>query len=565
MMLFLSLLPLFSHSLNEASFTNVNSCVCAIKQNQCNPYCCCDPNCPSTLNFSFCLPESLGSAKISCDPSFRIDKPNIAAINQIEINNVTCYVVDGEDTGSTIINFPPQDFGLDNFSQITDIPVNTTRFDPNVTEYQVGDYLLLSPFETTVGKITYLPVGVGSSTCNTMVPFRFGVNYPNYTCRVPKVDSTSQNPYANYIRDSVLLEYVSSRDGHSIIFGNGESGGFTIDSSFSSQINQVLLYVQYLYQYNATEGNVSFFQVIRSNNPADAKIQGVSNNDFLVFGHQVFFSESAIDTTGNQEFQFGNMAYYYGVPLMVAVYPITDTLFDSLLQRQPLTINNENVLFGVNSSFVIQLSGIKQTTDPGNATACGFTFEPNQTILDQLNQSKIDYCQIRKTLYPTAYNNLINERVAAYVFNTYGNAFSTYYANHNFGTNFYATLDSWHISNNIKYPTAQWTFFYKRFNTKSTPLYTLMNLTVSVGLPSNITYNEDGTTMGMINVVFIELDDNGNLFQKQETEPYSGKLSMVFDTFFVKDSDALRTIGIFFCFALLATIWCWYMCFFYIE
>ena len=568
-MFYILFLLRFLASLTSSDFNNATSCVCAVDPNACNPYCCCDPNCNSDqiAQFDFCLPESLGTARISCDPTGRVTQPNIGSINTVVINNVTCYIIAGEDIGDTITQLDASQFGLSNFSELTLPSANTTRYDPNIVDYQVGDYLLMNDYTESgtnnTGDIIYLPMGIGSSDCNAMLPLLYGVPYPNYTCRVPEAQGHTGGPYKDHIQRSIILSNVFSRDGYTTLFSN--RGGDNIDSSFVDTSNQTLLYVQYLFQYDPENGSISYYTLRRQNTPQEAVVNGASNTNFVVFGHEVYFSESSVDTTGLQNYPFGNMAYYYGVPVMVAVYPISDTLFDDGLQRQPLTLNNEDVLFGVNASYVTYINNFFVTTgqvqDPTTCQYDGYSAE----IVTQLEGMNISYCNLRTQLYPSAFDRTVNAHVRGFVFNTYGNVFSVYYAGHSFTTNHNATLTSWHVTDQVSIPTAQWTFFYKRMNTRSTPLFVLQNLTVSVGLPTVITPDATGNVLTKIDVVFIEIDDNGNHYSKQLADPYSGKLSMIFDTFFSSSRDSIRTIGIFFCFALLGTIWCWYMCFFYIE
>lgn len=539
-MIFL-ILPLISFSLNEAYFENQenleNQCICAVKSNECSPYCYCDPHCTSEQKeeFNFYLSESYSLYKIACDPHDRIDKINLNSIEKHLINGNNCYLIKGKEYGKKISNLNSLDFGLANFSHLT-----YSTFTQNVNNYFEVDSnvsykdkeKIIGSFSTSKPHYFYLPIAIGSSCSNALIPIRFNVSYPNYTCRFSSPSNLTQR---HYFPQNLVIEYIADRieDPNNQVYFHG-----FLDTLLEINNPHTFLNLQYIFEVNLT--NSSIINVTLKVIPSTSSFQPSSN--FAGISSQVFFGEN-INQLDNTYTPL-SMGYYYGCPLMADSSNDPDLTSFDVSNRQPIQIDSNDVLFGINSTI------IKIFRSENNANSN--TYDISYIRKELPNMPDIQINQIINNMFPRY----------KYIHKSYGSVIagrdtSLFVENPElFGPN------NTHISNDHTFPIAYWTFYYKKFNNESNPIFMIQKFIPSLVLPSNTNLEH---TKGMIKVVFIELDDNGKISSDEEVRFHSGKFSTLFDFFFMDESDALNTIGIFFCFAIIATIWSWYSCFFYIE
>lgn len=555
MILSLLILIPFITSLDEELFlSEVHPCICATDNNSCNPYCACDPLCTDEQkqHFTFHLPERFGSNKISCDPDNNIDKTNLDSIHTVEINGVTCYVIDNDDSGEKIINYTPEDFGLDTFISPAEIPdtIPESFNDSIATVYKDNDHLYVSytDYEKDTGFL-FVPIGIGSSICNAAIPVLVNHSLPQYKCLLPKNVDISNLAY------ELLFVKVNDRTGQNIPTPGYE--GLFEDFIFSKSN---VLSLRYTFQYE--DNNITYYKI---------NLEPISrqNYNLAVVQTQVFFSNQ-VSTHQDIEYEIKYMGYYYGVPIMAAS-EVIDTFIKQ--SRTALLVGTDDfaVPFGVKSTYVINIEKIPNDMIQTDGYV---NFISNITSDDYPDNYQYGI-KLQAMLNPSIIKE-DNGRISfiePHIYRSYGIAYDPTIPYHRIDMELCPINDS-NCTNSacckiIKDTTASstWTFYYSKYNNDQQPIYLLQNGKVNITLPGdwNTTWYSNRIEKVIINTVFVEVDYNGNPIIPEEVEFYSGKLSMVFDVFFRSNQDALKTIGIFFCFALLGTIWCWYMCFFYIE
>lgn len=546
-MLFFNILLFKSSSFNEAYFENQeNQCICAIKTHECNTYCDCDPFCTieqkDEFNKYFQLPESFVSYKIACDPHNRIDKTNINSISKEIIDGVACYSIKEKEYGKKIINFSPKDFGLDIFDHSVDNPLIHNKFvDNNTTPYQIGDKLIGYHFldDDKYYQYFYLPVAIGSIIANAFLPIRFGISYPNYTCRL--FFNQSIYPRAYVIENLTIQNIISRNLSHSTLVAN--LGFFPLLFNLNELIYSFFDF-QYIFKVNFTTNTVDNVS-IKFISQRGTFQEGIDDQDLpssIDFSSKVFFRENANEF--DNIYQALPMGYYYGVPLIADIRNDDDVkpYFFNIEKRTPIKENSEDILFGVNATII-------KFYDEDNYSSIDKVYNYSYLLDEGFDEKVIK--QILFGLFPPY----------KYIHKSYGSIVASP------DTCFYidriSTFNSLNtdLSYDLQFPIAYWTFFYKVFNNESAPVYLLQKFVPSLALPRKLDENKK---QGMIKVIFIELDSKGNIYSKEEERFHSGKFSILFDFLFV-ESDSLKTISVFFCFAILGTIWSWYTCFFYIE
>lgn len=526
--------PLISFSIDEAYFENQeNQCICAIKPNECNPYCDCDPFCTpeqkEEFKKDFHLPESHGLLKMSCDPKNRIDKVNLKSIKEVDLNNVKCFSIEEKEFGKKIQNYDSAYFGIGSFDEVVDSSLTQNKFRNflNVS-YMSGQILVGNKTENDVQHF-YFPIGIGSSSSNAFLPIRFNVSYPRYTSR--------------FIKSRFFLSEVVIG---SILDHNGTSANATTFAGYDQMERDVMdqqAFLDLQYIFRCDENYSYIIEASMKKLPAPELVQDVPDSDYFYSSFQVFFRKDANER--DNTYTPLQMGYYYGTPIMAMNRTNIEnpTKFD-VNDRTPIRENADDVLFGVNATIIKSL-------DKGDDNLNIDDVYDITYLTNQINSSPDTIKNVISQLFPPY----------KYIFKTYGSIFpegvTSLYINR---TSIFNESNT-HINSQLKFPIAYWTFYYKKFNTISAPVFLLQRFIPSLAIPNATDFGKQG----MIKIAFVELDDDGNLFLEDETKFHSGKFSYLFDFFFMGKSDALSTIGIFFCFAVLATVWSWYACFFYIE
>ncbi|KAK8895678.1 hypothetical protein M9Y10_024148 [Tritrichomonas musculus] len=530
------ILPLISFSINEAYFENQkNQCICAIKPNECNPYCDCDPFCTpeqkEEFKNYFYLPESDGKYKMSCDPNNRIDKTNLKSIKEVDLNNIKCFSIEGSEFGKKIYNYDSADFGFGNLDEAVEssfVPIKFKNF--NNVSYMPGQILVGNGSISNIAPF-YFPVAIGSSASNAFIPIRFNASFPKYTGRLLK---------DRFFFSEVVITTIR---GH-----NGTTKNSTTFIGYDQMRRDIIkrqafLDIQYIFRCD--ENYTTILNASMKKLPAPELVQDIPDSNYFYSSFQVFFSKDANER--DNTYLPLQMGYYYGTPIMaVNKTSIPNPTKFEVADRIPIKKNADDILFGVNATIILSLD------------------QDDDKSINIDDVYDVTYLTDLKISTPSAIKDIIYKLFPPYnyIFKTYGMIFPE-----GGGTSLYvnrtSTFDesNTNINSGLKFPIAYWTFYYKKFNNHSAPAFLLQRFIPSLAIP-NVT---DFGKQGMIKVAFIELDDDGNLFLEDEVRFQSGKFSTLFDFFFMDKSDALKTIGIFFCFAIIATIWCWYACFFYIE
>lgn len=497
--------PLVSFSLDESYFENQNNqCICAVKPFVCNPYCDCDPFCTDEQKkeFDIKLPESYSGKKISCDPKEHIKNTNLNSIHKEIVNGINCYSIKGNEDGKKIQNYSPKDFGIDNYNQAIDEPFAKNKFSSHTGMYYEGEKVIANNANDAIGlKNVYFPIAVGSSTSNAFIPFLAGVSYPNYSCRFH-----SQNPFSDISSFSIF---------NTIFDPLGKETWLTFPAfrnffSTAYRTNYILNLQYILTVDDLNTSNPNNFSIKQIPPP----IENLDfPNEFMIFSFEVFFGSKA--NYQDNIYQPLNMGYYFGTPIMVDTQP-SNGLFGE--NRVPLRIGDKvDILFGVNSTII-------------------FPVNKSKKVSDQLFPQYKFY----KSFGPIITNQVYEDYLIDFD-----------------RDNINVT-----ISANLKTPIARWTFYYKKFNNESVPVYFLQGFTPH--LIQDDKYTPDADKI-MYKIEFIEVDEFGKLLVPEEIRFHSQSYSTIFDVFFRDPSESLNTIGVLFCFALMGTIWCWYVCFFYIE
>ena len=498
-LMFLFLYPFIIFSLDENYFdSQVSQCICAVKPNECNPYCSCDPFCTNEQksNFTFYLPETFSTNKIACDQKNRISKINLNSIKE-ELPN--CYSIDGKENGKKIENYSPVDFGIDDFSKAIDSPFYQENFDIKNDTYSEKQLIIGSNLFTIQN--IYIPIAVGSSVSNALIPFRFKMSLPNYSCIIH-----NENPIS-YITSIAFIENLTSPNGIDLITR------YNFFSSLRSDVRRNkyrFLDIQYIFQMDEEElyiENISMKKIGDSRSIEDLP------TEFLYFTSRVYFGPDSLSSS-DTKYSSIDMGYYYGTPIMVEDGDANDLNSPPFgNDRRPLQVNSEDILFGVNTTIILPI---------------------NKTNYD--NQITPDCAKIYKSFgYIIMRNN-----------------FKYFISSKNINT----TKDD-----KFRYPIAHWNFYYMKFNNESVPIYLLQHFNGTRHEPNNI---EKCETL-MIHINFYEIDHDAHLKVDEEIRFHSHSYSTLFDFLFRDTLESLETIGLLFCFGIIGTIWCWYVCFFYIE
>lgn len=512
-------LHVFSFSFDESYFDGqINQCLCAEKPNQCNKYCLCDPFCTDEQKkqFEFYLPETYSNSKIGCDPKNRIDKTNLNSIKKEIVNGVNCYSIEGNENGKKITNYNLEDFGFSDFSEVVESHFVYDKFIYNNSSYKFGEKIIGNSTQTSGSEkefqYFYLPIAIGSSTSNALLPVLAGYSYPRYNSRV-----NTDDPLA-YISSIAFIGCVFDPTGENVWLN------FPLREDFNTDIrrsrNKKFFHFQYIFSfpsdipegYNASdEHNISI--KVTSN---DYGVGELLPTTFLSFSFEVFFGERAnfIDN----DYQDASMGYYYGVPIMVELGD-PKTAEDLYMNRTSLQIvDGVDVLFGVRSTIVV-----------------------DREVGDLLEQMK----PRNKTLY-TTFGNIWgrSQDISKLLINaSYESCYNDVY-----------------IDPDSKTAVAEWYFHYTVF--KDRPIMILSGFQANLRRPEN---NDNKIEKIIFEINFID-DNNNNEDDKENPAKFlSLNYSAIFDVFFRDESETLETTGVFLCFALIGTIWCWYSCFFYIE
>lgn len=536
-MLFL-IFPFISLSFNEAYFENIeDECICAVNPNECNQYCDCDPFCTDDQKdqFLFHLSESLGQNKMSCDPNSKIDKVNTDSIKKYLINGITCYSVEGREYGKKIDNYSPVDFSLENFDMVTELPFVQDKFKVDVNVSYKNGEKVIGAHSTDESHNFYLPISIGSICSNALIPIRFNISYPNYTCRFTPPDNI--NSANSYFPQSLLIQAITNRNN-----SKNDQVNFNgyVDILMDLTLRRTFLNLQYIFWVDSNSSSI--LNVSMKIIPSTESFQASSR--FIGFSSLVFFGEDTnnIDNTYTPFM----MGYYYGTPLMAdnREEDIDKTFFD-VSYRTAIKVDSNDILFGANTTIVKLFDDIDygKVNDTYSVDGIENEFENYNAAL------------IKKVLY-----NLFPQH--KYIFKSYGSIIAGRETNVIIENLLTFNGSNTYISSDHQFPIAYWTFYYKRFNKEDAPVFLLQKFIPSLVIPKNLDIIKN---KGMIRIIFIELDEDGNIFSDEEARFHSGQYSTLFDFFFMDKRDALNTIGIFFCFAIMASIWCWYACFFYIE
>lgn len=516
-LLLLFFLPLNSFSFDESYFDGpINQCICAVIPDQCNKNCKCDPHCTKEQKdqFDYSLPETFSNNKIGCDPNNRIDKTNLNSINKEIINGVNCYSIKGKENGKKITNYNAKDFGIENFSDAVLPPFDPKNKYIYERSYRKGDKLIGVSTQTsdTSKKYFYLPIAIGSSTSNALMPILAGYSYRKYSSRI-----NSSRPISYLSR----IAYIKS-----VFDQTGEKDwlNFTLSKNFNREADKAgkFLLFQYIFPFQYDAEDIYFanktHDIIVKATPDIKGYEKIDDlpDDFLSFSFEVYFGDRAnyIDN----EYQDVNMGYYYGVPIMGQdgnASTLSDLFGGS---RKNLQVNNEtDVLFGVNSTIIVK---------------------PNNN----------DLTRLMMPLYTKLYE-------------TFGNVYVPNMENRDANDFLIDATEYTPENSSTSLAVAEWRFYYVQAF-KDKPLYRLKKFNATLKKP-----NQGEVESVLFNISFYEIDSEGKrvYYPKYDEKFLSLNYSAIFDVFFRDESETLETTGVFLCFALIGTIWCWYSCFFYIE
>lgn len=485
-------------AIDESQFSKGKFCQCAVIPGQCNPNCFCDPLCTDAQRetFTFALPEHPGDAKISCDPYNYISKVNSDSVQEITINGVKCYVVQEDpETMEKVKSYTPADFGLTDFNDFVTRPFIQDVMDKERYTYNNGEPIMFSGEPDRDGEFGafFIPVAFGSRFCNYLLPLAYNRYFPYSRCRV-KSSGTLQSYLGQHLADE--------RDGTTFFATDPNR---TVEA-LPVTVNTVT-FPQHVQDMNFTiigsGGHVSSIW-----KDIDAIVDREEAYDYehygSIIGCGVNNSRGVVAPGANNAGE--TSGYFIGGPIRLAT-----SSSPTEKVRDYLTINNEQVKFGVSTTYIFQANEADfNEAFLGNRTTLWASFG---NIVDSPGMD-VGNIEIRPTFH-----------------------------------------EQQGSGSDVK---VRWTFLYRKFGYHHKWIYLLVSADVDVILPAE-SGTSDTPVMVTVETVFTELTEDGSAaYIPPGEEQYTSSISMIFDVFFTRTSDTLKASGAIFGMTLLAIIWAYY-------
>jgi hypothetical protein len=510
--MFALLLVNIASDIDDSMFVNGVVCACAVRPDECSPYCCCDPRCTQTQkdSFSFCLPEHLGDSRIACDSRGYIARKNLQSIYEYTIQGQTCYAIaHNASSGNLIESYKPADFSLGGYSDFITAISLPQEPHPNRSAFANGEVLNWRHANGTdvVVQAIFLPVAFASTSCNLLRPIRYGEYFPMTFCRLLPSGDVKRERFQSLVPVAfeVGFEYFSAPDRDAVpadqwvfIKERANYSGIQFGSSESWMVS---------FNLEWTSGRIDRFS---------ANYRPVPTPDIPGTFLSVGFEVQPPDGGGVDKLRTG---YVIGGPILIV--PTSDPLATKSDPSHVLKIGTSTVLFGVSSIY---------------------SFAANSA--DHLNMTADDGQQIQSIW--ASYSDIIRKSGGP-------------------GNNRVPVHRELFIDESATVPRARWTFVYKKFGTWETPVNLLVNVSVDVARPSGWPLQSSPNATLKIETVFTEVDDNGSPVSRMGEKEYTPDWNMIFAFFFMTPDHAIRTLGVATCIALLAIVWVYYVLLFDVD
>ena len=343
--MFLALFSTCLAAIDETQFASGRFCDCAVNPGRCNPNCFCDPYCTDfeKSTFKFALPEQTGAVKISCDPNGYIGKKNAASVQQIQINNVTCYLIEENPADlPRVTSYTPADFGVTAWNDLASVPPNTTTW--SATNYSENDPIILgatnaAPDAWGAGLI---PVAFGSHQCNMLIPLAYQLYFPETACTLP---------LTTIFESQVPVFFGASKFYFAPVPGDRtQTRENEILDGYITYVDDVSAMTLYLTpaQANGTVDSIGIERV-------EVSAQGYPKSQMVLVSR-------VLPSTTDAGVVYVTCGYYVGSNIRAAV-TVNDNAQDPNFVF--LSANGQDILFGINSAFLMNMTWVTM-----NRTLC---------------------------------------------------------------------------------------------------------------------------------------------------------------------------------------------------
>ena len=328
-------------AIDENQFATGKFCECAVNPGRCNPYCFCDPYCTDfeKSTFTFALPEQASPVKVSCDPMNYISKKNLATVQEIQINNVKCYILtDDPATLPKMRSYTPAEFGLTDWSQLASVPPNASVI--QLQTYVNNDPILLTPNNVTGWFAGLIPVAFGSHECNMFVPVAYQMYVPESACSMPQTFTSWEDALPLFFDDtgSRSAKYFALNPNYTL---QGTPNAITVTPATAALTNGTVNLTFGVQQGNGQVTAMSMTREMGADNYSDLNVLVSSVGDLA--------------GTVQPTYATVRSGYYVGSPIRTR-----EGTNDASVMTF-LSANGTDVLFGHHSVYVLSPS-------PGNET-----------------------------------------------------------------------------------------------------------------------------------------------------------------------------------------------------